>query len=130
MSQTTTMLRSGGICFGIAQTIFTNWERRLAVLQICGNNCNATLGHKCFLTLQTICTNCPRWYTVKQFRVHSAVVKNVLLGDACVLTEIVTVHIREQLFHCPFHPHINRKKPQFCAYRKGVCSRQPFCRRP
>ena len=28
---TTTMLRSGGICFGIAQTIFTNRERRLAV---------------------------------------------------------------------------------------------------
>jgi hypothetical protein len=26
MSQTTTMLRSGGICFGIAQTIFTNWD--------------------------------------------------------------------------------------------------------
>ena len=35
--------------------------------------------------------------------------KNVLLGDACVLTEIVTVHIREQFFHCSFHPHINRK---------------------
>ena len=29
--RTTTILRSGIICFGIAQTIYTNWERRLAV---------------------------------------------------------------------------------------------------
>lgn len=42
------------ICFEIAQTVFTNWERRLAVLQICGNNCNATLGYNMFFDI----TNC------------------------------------------------------------------------
>ncbi len=25
---------------------------------------------------------------------------------------------------------LTQEKPQFCAYRKEVCSRQPFCRRP
>lgn len=29
--RTTTILRSGIICFSIAQTIYTNWKRRLAV---------------------------------------------------------------------------------------------------
>ena len=44
---TTTMLRSGGICFGIAQTFFTNWERRLAIWKFT-NHHNATLGQNMF----------------------------------------------------------------------------------
>ena len=44
---TTTKLRSGGICFGVVQTIFTNWERRLAIWKFT-NHHNATLGHNMF----------------------------------------------------------------------------------
>ena len=39
--QTVAILRSGMICFLILQTVYTNWERRLAVLQNCANNYNA-----------------------------------------------------------------------------------------
>mgnify|MGYP002961073074 FL=1 len=39
--QTVAILRSGVICFLILQTVYTNWERRLAVLQNCANNYNA-----------------------------------------------------------------------------------------
>ena len=49
---TTTMLRLGGICFGIAQTIFTNWGRRLAIWKFT-NYHNATLGRNMFW----YCTN-------------------------------------------------------------------------
>ena len=49
---TTTMLRSGKICFDIAQTIFTNRERRLAIWKFT-NYHNATLGQNMFW----YCTN-------------------------------------------------------------------------
>ena len=49
---TTTMLRSGGICFGIAQTIFTNWGRWLAIWKFT-NYHNVTLGRNMFW----YCTN-------------------------------------------------------------------------
>ena len=51
--------------FFLHHTIFTNWERRLAVLQDCMNNCDVTLEHNMFLILQTIFTNRERRLTVK-----------------------------------------------------------------
>ena len=46
----------------------------------------------------------------KQFGMHTAVVKNILLGNSRILSEIVGLHIGKKLFHCTLHPHVNRKR--------------------
>ena len=65
IARTIAMLRSGIICLFLHHTIFTNRERRLAVLQDCTNNCDVTLGYDMSFLHHTIFTNRERRLAVK-----------------------------------------------------------------
>ena len=82
------------------------------------DHCGAFTGSRSYLADFTnstteLCAICRSIFTllllIKQFRVHSAVMKYVLLCYPRTIAEIRRHHTGEKLFHCPFHPYINRK---------------------
>ena len=49
-------------------------------------------------------------FFIKKFWVHTAVMKNILLGNSRIFAKIFRRHTGKKLCHSAFHPHVNGKR--------------------